>query len=51
VEKGLCQILTKKWNELQKGENFESFGKLKRKEGFTHLINQKMMCFIKKEEP
>jgi hypothetical protein len=47
-EKGICQILTKKWNELQKGESFESFGKLRRKEGFTYLINQKVMYFIKK---
>jgi hypothetical protein len=53
-EKGILKILTKKWNEFQKRESFESFesfGKLKRKKGFIHLINQKMMSFIKKEEP
>jgi hypothetical protein len=50
-EKGICQILTKKWNEFQKGESFESFGKLKRKNGFTHLINKKITSFIKREEP
>jgi hypothetical protein len=50
-EKGICQFLTKKWNDSQKGESFESFGKLKRQKGFIHLINQKMMSFIKREEP
>jgi hypothetical protein len=46
----LSNFNKKKWKEFQKGESFESFGKLKRKKGFTHLINKKMMSFIKREE-
>lgn len=49
-EGDLSNFNKKKWKEFQKGESFESFGKLKRKKGFTHLINKKMMSFIKREE-